>query len=400
METEKKILFSRINEAKTKALSFLDKLRIEDGYKYTVNHNPLKYPAAVLYGTWSVAHAKHLLLGQDWTDADEKAFVIKSLNFFRQKDGTYFPKSLETIKPAKSIEYLKLHCSNYAMGAAVSIDHSYDFQSSYFDLFLDPDFLSRWLEQRSFSRPWEESNNIVNVASYLALCNDKGNSKGKERLYQMLEWHNKYQNSKTGGFDNFSHSRKNILQSMAGAVHNFHIHHYLGEPMNYEQVIASNVVSYLFEGPLTACLSIDFTELGCKTISYLDNSFELEQALLYHLNALLDYQNPDGGWNENENASLPTSANGMKEDVASSNSYATWFRLCSIGMIMIVLLGDKPENWSFRSTLGMGYAHPDWKAIQTKSLSLEKHVIRKYKLQNIPNVMKNKLIKLASKFIS
>src|SRR5690606_6535991 len=106
----------------------------------------------------------------------------------------------------------------------------------------------RWLNQRSLERPWEESNNIVNVASYLALCNDNGHPSAKERLYQMLEWHNTVQNPITGGFENFSRSRKNVLQSMAGAVHNFHIHHYLNEPMNYESIIGRNVIPYLFEG--------------------------------------------------------------------------------------------------------------------------------------------------------
>ncbi|MDA7927775.1 hypothetical protein N9B33_03920 [Akkermansiaceae bacterium] len=273
---------------------------------------------------------------------------------YRQKDGTFLPDVLLKIKPPKSYEYLIMHCSNYASGALSMLDQDFDFQSTYFDAFLDAEYLDRWLKQRSFSRPWEESNNIVNVASYLAMCNDAGDGQGRERLYQMLEWHNEYQNSKTGGFDNFlSASRKNIRQSMAGAVHNFHIHHYLGEPIRFEDLIATNVTEFLFEGPLTACLSIDFVELACHTLQYVENKGEVVSSLLCHLDSLLNYQNEDGGWFEAAASGRPTSANGMRETQASSCSYATWFRLVSIGMIEQTCL-DNSGSWNYRDTLGMG----------------------------------------------
>lgn len=401
MNTTNKIfeLENRVSTAKEKALHFFDGLKFESGYKYTVNHDILKYPAAILYGTWATGFAKSLLLGDAWKNDEEKGFIIKILEKYRQSDGTFIPNELLNTKHTKSVEYLKLHCTNYTIGAAISIRKDYDFQSYFLDAFLDPDYLKRWLQQRSFSRPWEESNNIVNVASYLALCNDHGDTRGKERLYQLLEWHNIHQNTQTGGFDNFRATRKNIRESMAGAVHNFHLHHYLGEPLNYEEKIANNVVSFLFEGPLTACLSIDFVELACRTISFLPNSYELEQALIYHLHCLLDYQNKDGGWYENETSRIPTSANGMQENKASSNSYATWFRLCSIGMIMITLFNDDPDKWKFRTSLGMGYAPNTWPNINLKSSKLDLNIFIKHKISSSPEIVKNKLIQLAARII-
>ena len=145
----------------------------------------------------------------------------------------------------------------------------------------------------------------------------------------MLDWHEKYRNSKSGGFDKLSLSKNHIIQSMAGAVHNFHIYHYLGEKINYEEKIANNVIPNLFEGPLTACLSIDFVELACYSIGNLNTRDQLilANSLLFHLDSLLNYQNNDGGWYENETAQRPTSAAGMIEKNASSCSYATWFRI-------------------------------------------------------------------------
>ena len=389
----------RVEVARKKSIGFASLLKCQDGYKYTINHDINRYPSAVLYGTWSVAYLNKLLKGTDWNNQEEKEFILKNLNSSRIENGLFFPKALDNGKYSKSKEYMQLHCYNYAVGAALEINPNFDFQSNYMDEFLKPDFLERWLNQRSLERPWEESNNIVNVASYLALQNDSGDSNGKERLYQMLEWHNAKQNAKTGGFEIFSRSRKNILQSMAGAVHNFHIHHYLEEPMNYEEIIGKNVIPYLFEGPLTACLSIDFVELGCKALPFVKDSYELEQALLFHLDALLKYQNEDGGWFENETSSNPTTANGMKEDIASSNSYATWFRLCSIGMIMITLFGDDPDNWSFRKSLGMGYAPNRWERVEARRFEIDNRVVRKYKRKNLPHVLKEKAIATAVKLM-
>lgn len=395
---DKSSLLKRIEESRSKSLLFYDSLATNGGFKYTVNHNVEQYPSALLYGTWAVGMGKHLVSGTA-LDQEQNVFIQESLLKERMADGTFFPSVLRDNKPAKSFEYMKLHCTNYATGALMQIDPEFDFQSSFMDRYLDADYLNLWLDQRAFNRPWEESNNIVNVASYLASCNDNGNSAGKERLYQMLEWHNRYQNSKTGGFDNFaSASKKNVLQSMAGAVHNFHIHLYLNEPLNYESKIAKNVTQFLFEGPLTACLSIDFVELGCRTYSHCENKDALRSALLYHLKALLEYQNEDGGWYENESASRPTTANGMKEQSASSCSYATWFRMCSIGMIAITLLGDDPKNWKFRNTLGMGYAPDRWTMSDDK-IAINQSIVRQYKIKNIPSKTKDWAIKTAAKLI-
>jgi hypothetical protein len=384
-----------------KIKGFTELLRVENiGFKYTINHDVKMYPAAILYGTWSVAYINKLLSQKSSKKDEEEKFIVNSLNKNRLSNGLFYPKELDFIKYPKSKEYMYLHCYNYSVGAAVELDPLYDFHSSYMDSFLNSDYLERWLNQRSLERPWEESNNIVNVASYLALCNDNGNSKGKEALYQMLEWHNKVQNPKTGGFEIFNPSRKNILQSMAGAVHNFHIHHYLNEPTGYEKIIANNIIPFLYEGPLTACLSIDFVELACNSIKYMDDTYELEQALIYHFHQLIKYQNVDGGWYENENSSLPTTANGMKEYKASSNSYATWFRLCSIGMIMITIFRDSPDNWHFRKTLGMGYSNNKWNPIVPKTTETDQYNVFKWKKNNLKHELKKKAIIFASKIIS
>jgi hypothetical protein len=185
---------------------------------------------------------------------------------------------------------------------------------------------------------------------------------------------------------------------MAGAVHNFHIHHYLGEPMNYENIIGKNVIPLLFQGPLTSCLSIDFVELACYSLPFLDevHKSDLTMALLYHLNSLLNYQNQDGGWYESEKPK-PTAAAGMNEDKASSCSYGTWFRICSIAMISITLLNSDKNDWTFRNTLGMGYHPNKWNSVTLNNFNIDRLVMLKYKKMNLPHVLFNNTLELVSK---
>jgi hypothetical protein len=188
------------------------------------------------------------------------------------------------------------------------------------------------------------------------LMNEEGKISALPRLEQMLIWHHKHQNPKTAGFDSFSSpSYKQRLESLAGAVHNFHLHLYLGEKYRFEDKIIPWVEKFLVLDNLSACESIDFVELAVYTISNSSEPQRMVNALLLHAEALLHSQRGDGGWAENGNGRT-TSAAGFSDSHVSSCSYATWFKLASLGMIAITLLGDDRRNWGFRKTLGMGYA--------------------------------------------
>ena len=404
MESYRTDLLSSIYRARERATAFFEKtLFLPDaGWRYTSAHNVEQYPAAILYGTWSGILGLNLLKRTSSWDSEETQCALGILDSFRRKDGSFFPPSLENIPTHKSREYLTLHFTNYSMGAALAIDPQYDFESKYMTRFLDGDYLGYWLDSRSLQRPWEEGNNIVNVGSYLALMNDRGHPKAISRLYQMLEWHRIYQNSHTGGFDCFGKSTMGQrLQSLAGAVHNFHIHLYLEEPFGFESEIARWLPYYLSSGRLTACLSIDFVELAIRTLSFSPDPHKLIKALLFHAYSLLKSQRADGGWLESDEDHNPTIAAGFKDSKPASCSYATWFRLASLGMIAIVLLGDDPKNWIFRKTLGMGYAPSIWPSLPSGTRLEPYTLVERYEnwqLHLIPNA-KQAFIRIGAKIL-
>jgi hypothetical protein len=403
MENYKNKLQKRIAIARTRAIEFFKSLKVDQySWRYTATHNLDKFPGAALYGTWSAILGLSSLKGTIQWSTEDKSWAIARLNDHRRPDKTFLPVGLENQATTKSLEYLILHCTNYSLGAALELDSTYAFESPYMQRFMDGDTLARWLEGRSLYRPWEEGNNIVNVASYLAICNDYGVRSASDRLGQLLEWHRKYQNPKTGGFDCFNSPGFNQrLQSLAGAVHNFHLHLYLREPFGYEEVIAGALSKYLVMGRLTACLSIDFVELAIRTFPFAQEPQNLIFALLHHTESLLASQRDDGGWLEADDNRTPTAGHGFQDLQPSSCSYATWFRMLSLAMIAIVLLGDDPNNWKFRKTLGMGYAPANWPEIPPGALV--KNIPIGFRinscLKSIPRKTKNNLLKLGSRFI-
>ena len=357
-------LLGRIQKARDRALTFLRSLRTPEGYRYTATHDENRYPAALLYGTWSSVLGRVLGEGPAAWNGVEREHAVRSVLKHRRADRSFLPVGLESQRTRPSVEYLVLHCTNYSHGALIELEPDYDFETPYLHRFLDGDFLSRWLEGRSLLRPWEEGNNIVNVASYLALCHRKGVRGASDRLEQMLAWHRARQNPKTGGFDAFeSPSPTQRLETFAGAVHNFHLHLHLRERLGAEDQIAAHVYHFLYKGPLSACLSIDLVELTLRTLPNAPRPQESVWALLSHANALLRFQRLDGGWPEKDDPRAVCVAAGFRDSAPSSCSYATWFRLCALAIVAICLLGDSPARWHFRNTLGMGYAPPYWPKI-------------------------------------
>lgn len=403
MENYVELLKRRIDEAKLKVTPFFQSLLVGvEGWKYTGAQDVAAYPAAMLFGSWSAIFAEKLVGNLKTWDTSRQQFALSALLRHRRPDGAFIGQGVDSLRNSKSLEYLLLHCTNYASGAALEIDPNWDFRTTYLDRFLDPDTLAQWLDGRSLARPWEEGNNVVNIASYLALCDKHGISPAKARLYQLLEWHYQWQNPKTGGFDAFSSpSFQQRLQSLVGAVHNFHLHLYLREPLRCEAVIASHLPLYLVMGRLTACLSIDFVELAVRTLPFSPDPQLLVDAILFHAEALLKSQRSDGGWLEAENDSTPTSAAGFSDRIPASCSYATWFRLAALGMIAVVLLKDSPERWGFRKSLGMGYAPDYWpplpRGVEIRPPTWK--ALANVRARALPQHAKSVMIRFAGKFI-
>ena len=148
------------------------------------------------------------------------------------------------------------------------------------------------------------------------------------------------------------------------------------------------------------CLSIDFVELAIRTLHQASEPQKTVWALVEHAEALLRYRRDDGGWLENATPT-PTGNAGFKDEVASSCSYATWFRLAALGMISIVVLGDSPNNWHFRRTLGMGYAPAGWPTLPSGTIveRMPKSEKILHGFRQMPNSLRTRAVAFGSRFV-
>src|SRR5690606_17980745 len=101
-----------IQKCRNESLKLWELLRVEDGFKYTINHDSVVHPAATLYGTWSAVNARCLVLGESREGDSEHGFISEALLKHRLADGTFLPEAIATVRTSKSTEYLKLHCYN------------------------------------------------------------------------------------------------------------------------------------------------------------------------------------------------------------------------------------------------------------------------------------------------
>ena len=90
----------RVEIAKGKALRLPKYLKTKEGYKYTVNHDIEKYPAAGFYGSWSVVYLQNLLGNKNWLNSN-KGDLLDYFNVNRTGDGLFFPIALDSFKYPK-----------------------------------------------------------------------------------------------------------------------------------------------------------------------------------------------------------------------------------------------------------------------------------------------------------
>ncbi|MBI4829956.1 MAG: hypothetical protein HY801_00040, partial [Candidatus Lindowbacteria bacterium] len=111
------------------------------------------------------------------------------------------------------------------------------------------DALQQWLSARNVSDPWNEGNNIVNLASFYFVLAESGDERVKPLIEHLFAWHEQTQDPQTGYWLTIS-ARPPVhpMVAMAGAAHNFHIYYYLDRPIRYLERIVDHCLSFVGDG--------------------------------------------------------------------------------------------------------------------------------------------------------
>ena len=305
-------LTESIETARRRSVAWLDSMQAADEprgvMRISSHHDVERWPDMLLPGTYNGLMCRHLIEGLDDLSGPEQTALVHWLEGFRVADGRFRMGSMKDDdvfkKPdkAETWRYIDFHVTNYTLGAIEALDPRrrpvLDFARPY----LDERTLGHWLSIRDLRDPWQEGNNIVNLASFLLLLcrHGEGKRSGNDlapavdgTLARLFEWHERLQEPATGfwGVGQLSDATR-LKDAFAGSMHNFHVWYEAGRPLPYQE----RAIDYCLSLPPkvdSACIDVDAVDLLVHAWRLLDyRRRDIEAWLAALLPALLADQNP------------------------------------------------------------------------------------------------------------
>lgn len=330
-------------------------------------HDAVRWPGVLLPGTYNAVMCLDLLGGLDDWSADERRALVGWLEGHRAADGVFRLPGMaaaDTFKkpdPDETRRYIDWHLTNYGLGAVDALAPGRPARLAFAEPFLDIVTLKAWLCDRDLRDPWQEGNNIVNLASFFLMMRRDGDAATAARVASALDvlfaWHDRLREPTTGfwGVGQLSDPHR-LLHAFAGSMHDFHLWYHEGRPLEGQD----RAVDYCLTLPPvidSACIDVDAVDVLIHGHALLDHRrAEIEAWLATLLDALLAFQNPDGGFCDVCDGIRRQDGwvRGYEEPQGLSNTFATWFRWVAIAMIAEVLMPGF-RTWRFRRTIGIGY---------------------------------------------
>ncbi len=356
-------LAKRVGEMRERVLAWLDTMRVKDSlfgvHRASTHHDTSAFPSMLLPATYNATHCRTLLDDYKNLAPAKREELAGFINTFQQEAGNYRMPQMRDDDIYQTWEYIDFHTTNYAMGAVLSLGAHMKYPLRFVEKYSSVEALKDWLDRREMSDPWNEGNNIVNLASFYFVLEKQGDTRMRALIEHLLSWHEETQDPETGYWlDTKAEWPVHPMVAMAGASHNFHIYYHLNRPIRYVERIVDHCLSFVSDGATSACVDIDVVDILANMRVYGYRAHDIEAGLEKKLRDLLECQNPDGGFPDVcEGDRRFDGWNAYVEPQGLSNCFATWFRSATIGMICEVLFpGAFP--WHFRNTIGMGYFNP------------------------------------------
>ena len=345
---------SKIDLARTRAEQYLLSLQVRPGVFDFSAYNGGREAGMLLPGTYNAVNALGLMKRLGAVCGRESTAFLES---FRKRSGFLrMPGMKKNELTYPSFEYDNLHITNYAMSALDYLGWHPRANELRFVKRYTGKRLEKWLKKRDLAKPWSEGNYLVNVASFLiegSLLNMPGCAEG---VRAMQRWHAEVQDE----FGFFHDTAiEDLTNAFAGAAHNFHLYYYYNTPIPQYRA----VVDYILSRPTTAdsaCIDVDEMDILFHFAAYGYRVQDIRNWVEKKLENILALQREDGGFPDAQYGELTFDGwSKYREPQGVSNAFATWFRLIAIGMADTMLYG-RGENWTFRRTIGIGYANPDY----------------------------------------
>lgn len=327
-------------------------------YNKTLKNGDMYLPA-----TYNATNCLKLLGAYDNLTKIESSEIAAFINGYQRPDGFYRMPSMKLDDLYyESFEYDNFHISNYSIAALEAVEKQPVFSFNFLKNYNSTIKLDQWLGLRDMKNPWAEGNYVVNLASFYIKMIEKGGKRTVKKYRKLIDnlfhWHESMQNSSGYWCDE---TDVDPVSAMAGASHNFHLYFYYNKPVPKYKNIIDHCLTLPDNSVSSACLDIDVVDILCNLSRYDYRTNDIYHFLERKLNALLTWQNEDGGFSDVDSGIRVFDGwQVYKEPQGQSNCFATWFRSASIGMISCILYPDTADQWQFRTSIGIGYFNKDY----------------------------------------
>ncbi len=338
---------------------------------------------------------------------DEWLTYIKG--FQQEKTGLFVDPeaSARVTDPTHDEEHLDRQLTTFCLSAIEALGGKPDYPLLFLDEWTSKAPLTSWLDNLNWENPWNSGNKVM----FLAICfaynyEHFGDEKAKEALNVWFDWMDRNQNPKTGFWGTSRDS--DYFVGMGGFYHQFLIYEYFDRTLQYSEQIVDRMLllqqpdGLYFPGQGGgSCDDID--AISPLVHFYFKLNYrrdKIRNSLRRSLSAILENQNPDGGfcWSNrrslklSENwklffsiirhrdlyywytinrigirshqkkilqahSAIQTGWNRSKRSLWDSSLFDTWLRCLTIAEICTVLT-DEPYaslDWQFLSAPGLGW---------------------------------------------
>lgn len=361
------ILQQRVHRARERTLAFLRAMEVGPAplvSRFSAAHDIERWPGMLLPGTYNAVMCGALLgaLPAQAARRDAAGWLLRH----RRQDGTFRIPGMTAADvykkpdPAETWAYIDFHVTNYTLGALDVLDTDATPSLGFAAPFLAAGALADWLAKRDWNDPWQEGNNLVNLASFLLLIQRSSDVRAQgaaiKALTDLITHLEETQNPRTGFWGRNQDAGEPLLHAMAGAMHIFHLWYLLGRPLPHQREAVGYTLTLPSRTTISACLDVDAVDLIFHGAATAEGP-AVDRWMREKLIALLDAQNEDGGFFDTRDGTLRFDGwvRGYEEPQGGSNTFATWFRWVAIALICEHLWPGW-HRFRFRRMIGIGYA--------------------------------------------
>ena len=372
------VLQERVSAAAERSTAFLRALQAPGMARgvtlFSPAHDPALWPGMLVPATAAAIMCLRLFGGITGFRGEERGALVDWFEAMRRPNGTFFMPGMNEadvfVKPDRdeTWRYIDFNVTNTALGAIEALDPLRRPALEFIEPWLDPLILKAWLAERDWREPATEGRNIVNLASFLLLKTRHGaegeKAEAKAALHILFDWLERNQEPATGFWGvGQGLSASQLLRAMTASAQVYQPYHALRRAVpNFERA-ADYALS--LSPPKIHGAETDLALVSVLTQAGADEARGAAAArwLARMLDALLDYQNTDGGFPDRRGGRLRFEgwSGGYEEKQGLSNASATFLRWTAIAMIVSCLWPDW-RVWGFRRMIGAGFQRADARA--------------------------------------